>query len=346
MLLPSLAVLWLSGLGLAPADSVPGPPPAESPGRPAPPAPLPPVAAGVAVAVVTAWRRRGAPPPDGAAGIAEGASPGDALGLDSSLVVFVPGHGDPPAEDVFDDLVGMMDLDPGSVRYFDYRWVSGDLDHRVAASEVPIDDAAAALNAFIAGLATEDRPIYLVGFSKGGATVAHLVADWDEGEFGPADAVQGAALLDPPMAAGFHGWLQSVGRMWGPVPDDGGYDPERCVLFSAGCRDTRDGLGEASDVDVIVVRNPKAGVTSFTDRPRDLRVFEAPDDGPSAMGQLISNPFDLPGRISEAHKSVLSDPKVARCLGAEIVEPGTCGLEEMSGPSASPVRPPGANWLR
>ena len=106
-------------------------------------------------------------------------------------------------------------------------------------------------------MANSDQPVWLVGFSKGGATVAELIAAWDRGLFGPTANVEGAMLLDPPMARGMHGTLQSAGTVVGPVPDDGGYDPVDCSFLWFGCHDDRAHLGDASGVEVIVVRNPR-----------------------------------------------------------------------------------------
>lgn len=253
-------------------------------------------------------------------------SPGIGLSLDAGpLVVFVPGHGQPQGSKAFADLVGYMGLDESGVGYFDYRWVDGGADASAASEAVGIDDAATALNAYLAGVAGDGREIYLVGFSKGGATVAELVADWDDGRWGPSSSVIGAALLDPPMARGPLGRLQSFGRLWGPIPDDGGYDPVECAFLWFGCSDRRIDLGLKAGVEVLVIRNPKAAVTSFGDNPAGLRVYDAADAGPTIWGQLARNPFALPRRIAEAHDAVLRDRKVADCIVAEL-RSGTCDL--------------------
>ena len=314
--------LWLGGLGLVPGDEPVAPAgggsPAEPVDSPEPADPSPPplvpgaVALGLLAAVLLVRRQ-----------------PGAALGLrppDDALVVFVPGHGQGPAREVFDDLVDLMGLDESDVRFFDYRFAQGIPDPWWASRDIPVEMAASSLNSYLGAVAQEGRPIYLVGFSKGGATLAHLIAGWDAGAYGPSDAVAGAALLEPPMASKGHGWLQSVGRFWGSVPDDGGYDPVTCSFLWFGCKDARDHLGESADVDVIVVRNPKSGVTSFADHPDGLRVFDAADEGRSFWEQAWRNPVALPGRISEAHEAVLDDPAVAACLVAEMWDPGSCDL--------------------
>jgi hypothetical protein len=275
-------------------------------------------------------------------------SPAAGLALESDpLVVFVPGHGQPQGSSAFADLIEYMDIEPDDVRHFDYRFVDGGADASQASEDVGIDAAATGLNAYLGGVAGDGRQIYLVGFSKGGATIAELVADWDAGRWGPSDSVVGAALLDPPISAGAQGWLQSVGRHWGPVPDDGGYDPVQCTFLGFGCSDRRAGLGERSDVEVVVVRNPKAGVTSFGDRPPGLRIYEAADDGPTVFGQLARNPLRIPSRIAQAHDAVLHDRRVAACIVSEIGS-GRCDLVERSAPRSLPslrrsaVRPPSA----
>jgi hypothetical protein len=79
-------------------------------------------------------------------------------------------------------------------------------------------------------------------------------------------------------------------------------------------------------VEVLVVRNPKAGITNFGDVPDGLRVYDAPDDGPGFLAALLTNPFGIVGRVQKAHESVLSDGRVAECITAEINRPGTCDL--------------------
>jgi hypothetical protein len=275
--------------------------------------------------------------------------PGDALGLrppPEMRVVFVPGHGDPHAALVFSELVQMTGIDAANVRWFDYRWITGIDDHRLAAKLIPVDVAAMSLNSFLAGVAADGHPVYVVGFSKGGAAMAHLIAEWDRGFPGPSDAVVGTALLDPPIAAGVTGLLQSLGRFWGAIPDDGGYDPVRCTVLRVVCTDTRVGLVGASGVEVIVIQNPKAVITNVGTPPPGLRVVEAPDGGPWPIEQIRRNPILLPSRISEAHKSVLRDQRVADCIVAEMTSPGSCGLTPATASSAAVgvTRPP--LWTR
>jgi hypothetical protein len=326
-------------LGLEPGEPPAVPPPIEEeptdPVEPTLPAPMVPGSLGVGAlaALLAALRRR------------EDLSPSEGLGLGRPVYVFVPGHGQHHGASVFDDLIDLAGIDDESVRHFDYRWVGGGPSHSRASQAVSIDDAASALNAYLAGIAAEGRDVYLVGFSKGGATTAELIADWDDGRWGPSDSVVGAALLDPPIAAGPLGWLQSAGRFVGPVPDDGGYDPVHCSFLFLGCEDRRVGLGLRSGVEVMVIRNPRAAITSFGDVPDGLRIYDADDGGRGPLGQLVRNPFGLPGRIAAAHESVLSDPRVAACIVAEATGAGECGLPRRGAPplaglGGGAIRPP------
>ncbi|HEX5630568.1 MAG TPA: hypothetical protein VFY15_02840, partial [Acidimicrobiia bacterium] len=274
-----------------------------------------------------------------AAAILAARGSGAALGLrppDDTLVVFLPGHGQGPGDEVYRDFVADMGLREEAARYFDYRWVTGDVDAQRASRMAPTSRTAAALNAYLAGVAEGERPVWLVGFSKGGAVIAELVAAWDRGQSPPANVV-GAMLLDPPMASGIHGTLQSLGGVSGPVPDDGGYDPVDCSLLWFWCRDARAHLGESSGVEVVVVRNPRAGVTSFSDHPSGLRVLDAPDDGHGPWEQLVRDPMGWFTRISRAHEAVLTDPAVARCLVTEMWHPGDCSFPEPA-PDFRPLR--------
>lgn len=266
--------------------------------------------------------------------------PGAGLGLrtpDDAVVVFVPGHGQGTAGEAFGTLIEMMGLDGDAVRGFDHRWVTGHADAKTASQLSPIGPTAASLNAYLAGVGAAGDPVWLIGFSKGGATIAELIAAWDRGLHRPPVDVRGAFLLDPPIARGMHGAIQSAGRVAGVIPDDGGYDPVECTFLRLGCHDTRVDLGRASGVEVLVIRNPLAGITSFLDSPSGLRVVDAPDGGPGPWGQLVRNPFGLPGRIATAHTSVLTDPAVARCIVAEMASPGSCRVAPMRLPSLRPI---------
>ncbi|HUG75401.1 MAG TPA: hypothetical protein VMM81_07000 [Acidimicrobiia bacterium] len=261
-------------------------------------------------------------------------SPGDALRLSSPpglQVVFVPGHGDAHASRVFHEMVAMLGLDPASVHHFDYRWVVPVDDHAWAARLAPADLTALTLNDFLAEVSARGESIYVVAFSKGGASMAELVARWDRGLEGPNDAVIGAALLDPPIAHGLSGWLQSAGRVISDIPNDGGYDPIECLVMRFECVDTRVDLGMPSGVEVVVIQNPKAGVTNLgTARPDGLRVVDVADDGPGPLAALLGMGIFAPVRIARAHRSVRRSPTAAACINAEMWSPGACSLSSAS----------------
>ena len=334
ILLLALSLSPGDGLSLAP-DAPPVPPPSvETPMAPSAPGfPLLPlsVAALGGLGVLGSALRRAGDDEEDPGDLERDLEAGDG---DDPLVVFISGYGSSSGEVTFGNLADLMDLDPADTRYFDYG-LTGTYDgHRGASRGASVDEVADALNGYLSGLSDGERELYLVGFSKGSVGIAELVARWDRGGAGPADAVTGAALLDPPMAAGIQGFVQSLGAKWALLPDDGGYDPVSCSWFS--CRDERDHLGEASGVEVMVVRNPKAGITNFSDLPDGLRVYEAADRGPGFLETLLTNPIGLVGRVTEAHDAVLTDPRVADCITAEMAAPGTCGL-----PRAGVVPPSG-----
>ena len=258
-------------------------------------------------------------------------APGDGLGLsEDPLVVFVPGHGNSP--DDFDGLIELMDLEPEEYRMFDYRWTVETADRVHASQAADIDSTADALNAYLAGVTDGDREVYLVGFSKGGAGIAEMVSRWDDGAPPAVEGVVGAALLDPPISGSFQGTVQSLGFYVGPIPDDGGYSPKECILPGL-CVDNRDHLGEGAGVEVLVLRNPKAGITNFDDRPDGLRVYDVADEGRGPLGAFLHNPFSYSARIAEAHDAVLHDQRVADCIRAEMAELGSCDIpaEQTSG---------------
>ena len=305
------------GLGLAPDDEPVPPPPLPIPAPPSPPGTDVPVAALVlglgAIAAAIAAQK-----------------PGSALGLrppEDAMVVFVPGHGQGTgrrcsrSSSISWDSIRMM---PGTSITAGSRGgrPAGGLDARLRSARLPHPS-------------TPISPVWptptdrcgLSGSARVEPRLQISIAAWDRGLFGPTANVEGAMLLDPPMARGIHGTLQSAGTVVGPVPDDGGYDPVDCSFLWFGCHDDRAYLGDASGIEVIVVRNPRAAVTSFSDHPPGLRVVDAPDDGPGPWGQVFKNPFKLFSRIAEAHESVLSDPEVVRCLVSEMQEKGSCSLD-------------------
>ena len=254
-------------------------------------------------------------------------SPAGALGLRPPrdvLVVFVPGHGSSSSSETFADLIDLMGLERDQARHFDYRWSADGPDHPDAASGATVDDTAGVLAAYLAGLSALGHPIHLVGHSKGGASIAELVEQWDRGFLPPVRGVVGATLLDPPMATGIHGTLQSVGRWFG-LPHDGGYDPVECSFVVWNCTDFRDGLGASSGVDVAVIRSPDAAVTNFADHPEGLAVYEASDAGLSMWEAIRSGPFAAAAAAEHAHNAVLFDPGVAACIVGQMGS-GPCPL--------------------
>lgn len=331
------AVLIAVLLSTAPGDGVglaPGPGPASGPAAPTVPAageePAP--SEPEESALVSLGAILAAAGVLAAAGRPRGPAPGDGLGLrERPLVVFVPGHGNGPGD--FDDLVALMDLGPDDHRVFDYRWAAESADPVHASQAAPIDDTADALNGYLAGIADGGRPVYLVGFSKGGAAVAELVSRWDAGTPPPVPGVVGAAMLDPPISGGLQGVVQSLGEVIGPIPDDGGYDPLHC-RWKVFCEDTREHLGEEAGVEVMVLRNPKAGITNFDDRPEGLRIYDVPDEGRGPLAALAHNPFSYARRVAEAHEAVLHDPRVAECILSEMDLPGSCHIEAPRPPLA------------
>lgn len=235
---------------------------------------------------------------------------------DTPLLVVVHGHGGAPGG--FDELIEMMDIPGARVVAFDYSWVDGGTDSTASSRSVPTDEAAVALDLFLRRLAVTNSNIYSLHHSKGGAVGVSMIASLDDGTRVPIDGYRGAALLDPAIASGALGILQSAGHGIPWIPDDGGFDPIRCN--DDGCRDIRDHLGEASGVEVIAVRNRDALVTNFTDDPEGLRAFDLHDGLPSA---LLYGGFMFP-RILQAHNSVLSHSDVANCVKAEVAAPGSC----------------------
>jgi hypothetical protein len=289
------------GLGLSPGES-------ERPRRGPIQIPLAPAGgaglggAVIATAVLARRRRTGA-----------------ASGPEDPLFVYVPGHGGDPRG--FEDLASRIGVDGDDIRIFDYRWAWPSDDPIEASRRATTDDSADALGAYLAALGADDRPIYLVGHSKGGAVITEVVARWDKHPTVGVDAVVGAAILDPPISSGSLGLLQSLGWLHGNTADDGLFNPIRCGW--TGCRDIRDGLGEQSGVEVVIVRNPDAEFTNFRDRPDGVRVYDL-DDGGGGMLSRFPNIFGMWDRMGEAHSSVMHSDTVAACIAAEAQLAGSC----------------------
>ncbi len=246
------------------------------------------------------------------------------------VVVFIAGYGSQAEQPAFQALIDLLQLRPSQVQRFDYRWAEPGEDHAWAARRAEVGELAAALQGYLRGAALAGRSIYLVGHSLGGATLAELVARWDDYPSLRIPQVRGVALLDPPIAHGLLGSLQSGPRLFGWRPHDGGYDPTEWSWWT-GWDDQRVHLGGTSQVPVVVFRNPKAAITNFWDRPKGLRVFDVPDAGPHPFVFLAPPLATLPWRLghflkrlAEAHVSVLSDPRVAQCISKEIRRGGSC----------------------
>ncbi len=247
--------------------------------------------------------------------------PGIAAIPDDVIVVVVPGFGS-QALGTFDDLMSRVGVPPERVMAFDWRWVEPSNGHVTASKRAEVDDAADVLEAYLAGLGATGNRIYVVGHSKGGAVIAQLMTRWDADPERALPAVFGAALLDPPLSSGRLGFLQRIGRWLPFIPNNGGYDPIHCGWLT--CHDSREHMGEAAGVDVLVIRNTDAAVTSFLDEPEGLRIYDLEDDGgPPAFVRIFSDGSVL-GRIREAHESPLHHPAVASCLHSELHAPGTC----------------------
>jgi pimeloyl-ACP methyl ester carboxylesterase len=239
------------------------------------------------------------------------------------LIVVV--HGDGGSAGDFRFLIRRLGIDPARVVAFDYSSVDGGRSSTESSRTVPTWAAAAALDAFLRDLSIENANIYSIHHSRGGSVGTEMIADIDEGRRPPIDGYRGAALLDPAIASGMTGVLQSVGgygwELGERVPDDGGFDPIRCDGLV--CHDVRENLGEAAGVEVVAIRNPDALITNFHGKPPGLRVFDLLDDKPNALWYLGWIPA-FRNRVSEAHASVLTSETVADCLVTEIADPGSC----------------------
>ncbi|MDA2978432.1 MAG: hypothetical protein O3B42_01525 [Actinomycetota bacterium] len=243
---------------------------------------------------------------------------------DEPLLVLV--HGDGGSAEDFDYLIDEMNVDPTRIVSFDYSDVSGVGSSTSSSRTVSTASAADALDALLRDLAEQNSNIYSIHHSRGGAVGVEMIANIDEGSRPPIDGYRGASLLDPAIASGFIGELQSIGGSSIPlldrIPDDGGFNPIRCGLD--GCRDVREHLGHNAGVEVVAIKNPDAVVTNFEGAPEGLRTFELVDNKPSALWYFLVNPIFGAMRSSEAHGSVLADEHVAACIAAEIDEPGSC----------------------
>ena len=238
--------------------------------------------------------------------------------------LYVLVHGDGGSRLDFDPLLERLGVDPSDTVAFDYRSVVP-METSTEASRTAITGAAAReLDRLIRDLAETHDNIYSIHHSRGGAVGVSMIASIDDGTRPPIDGYRGAALLDPAIASGSLGGLQRLGRVSTHIPDNGGFDPVRCV--DGECRDVRAHLGEGAGVEVVAIRNPDAVVTNFTASPDHLRVYDLVDDGgrsalwPAAWGWLPG----FVGRVRTAHASVLDDWAVADCIEAEVRKPKSC----------------------
>ena len=243
---------------------------------------------------------------------------------DEPLIVLV--HGDGGSAEDFDYLVDEMDVDLARIVASDYSDLDGGSSSTSSSRTVSTASAADTLDSLLRDLAEQNSNIYSIHHSRGGAVGVEMIANIDEGSRPPIDGYRGASLLDPAIASGFIGELQSIGGSSIPLldrlPDDGGFNPIRCDVD--GCRDVREHLGHNAGVEVVAIKNPDAVVTNFEGSPAGLRTFALVDSKPSALWYFLVNPILGAMRSSEAHGSVLADEHVAACIAAEIDEPGSC----------------------
>lgn len=235
--------------------------------------------------------------------------------------VYVVVHGDGGSPADFDGLLFHMGVSPDQVVAFDYRSAHPGADSTEASRSASTHAAAAALDRLVRDTARTNGAVYTIHHSRGGAVGVEMIAALDDGTRPPIDGYIGAALLDPAIGSGRVGTLQRLGRRFGFIPDNGGFDPIRC---SDGCRDIREHLGKQAGVEVIAIRNPDAVVTNFLDRPEGLRTYDLVDDGgPNALSYWW-NPLAAISRVSTAHRSVLEHGAVADCVRSESRSPGSC----------------------
>ncbi len=241
------------------------------------------------------------------------------------IFVIVHGHGGSPED--FDVLLEMLGVEPSRVVAFDYSAVGGSVSSTESSRTASTERAAEALDTLIRELALKHESIYSIHHSRGGAVGVTMIGALDDGTRPPIDGYIGAALLDPAIAGGWLGRLQSIGGIGSRIPDDGGFSVERCT--NGECRDVRENLGVASNVEVIAIRNLDAEITNFRDNPPGLRVFDLVHDGGIAARWLLPlSPILSVGRVWQAHASVLEHEAVADCIAEEVAEPGSCTWED------------------
>ena len=244
---------------------------------------------------------------------------------DDPFYVVVHGNGG-SAED-FLPLLERLGVESDRVVAFDYLDVGGGATSSEASRTASTERAAEALDRLIRDLSVDHSNIYSIHHSRGGAVGVSMIGALDDGSRPPIDGYVGAALLDPAIGSGWLGRLQRLGGMSTFLPDNGGFNTQRCT--DGACRDVREHLGDASGVEVIAIRNLDAEVTSFTDRPEGLRVFDlVHDGGVAARFMLPLSPLLSLNRVWNAHASVLEHAAVADCIKVEVAESGSCVWNE------------------
>lgn len=236
---------------------------------------------------------------------------------------YVVVHGNGGSAEDFGPLLDRLAVGGDRVTAFDYRDVGGGETSQEASRTASTERAAEALDQLIRDLSVEHGNIYSLHHSKGGAVGVSMIGALDDGSRSPIEGYVGAALLDPAIGSGWLGYLQRLGGISTLLPDNGGFEVQRCT--DGACRDVRENLGAASGVEVIAIRNLDAEVMNFRDRPEGLRVYDLiHDGGPPARYLFPVSPLLGVNRVWEAHGSVLERDAVADCIKAEVAEQGSC----------------------
>jgi pimeloyl-ACP methyl ester carboxylesterase len=232
-------------------------------------------------------------------------------------------HGNGGSADDFDRLLERLDVSKDRVAAFDYKEVGHGRTSTEASRMASTERAAQALDRLIRTLSLRYSTIYSLHHSRGGAVGVTMIGNLDDRTNPPIDGYIGAALLDPAIAGGVLGSLQRAGGISPWIPDNGGFETERCT--DGECRDVREHLGDASGVEVIAIRNLDAEVTNFRDSPEGLRVYNLERDGGIAARYMVPlSPLLAFRRVWSAHTSVLDHEAVSDCIKAEVAEPGSC----------------------
>jgi pimeloyl-ACP methyl ester carboxylesterase len=268
-------------------------------------------------------RRRGLGAALGVGAIASGAVLTQVRRRKDDEPYYVLVHGNGGSAEDFGMLLDRLGVGSDRVTAFDYRDVGGGSTSREASRTASTERAAETLDQVIRDLSVEHGNIYSIHHSKGGAVGVSMIGALDDGSRPPIDGYVGAALLDPAIGNGWLGYLQRLGGLSTLLPDNGGFDVQRCT--DGECRDVRENLGETSGVGVIAIRNLDAEVTNFRDRPEGLRVLDLVHDGGAPARYLVPiSPLLGFNRVWHAHSSVLTHDAVADCIKAEVADQGSC----------------------